>query len=203
SPDRSVVCLATTTAPRPEKHSGQLLPAKVGNFSWPSAGTFTWPSAPGCQAASSDSTEELHAPDPSAQVDNGGPRSEQAQQADETNHSDPTEATSTPTRWQRLPVPPTFKRGGRGFERPDRLLATLAAEFIDLSPGEGGNYARLRLHEKGKRHVGEVLVDELPDDSVAAYELRATMVEDDKGWHVAKLVRRQLCRRGASGHTCN
>ena len=48
-----------------------------------------------------------------------------------------------------------------------------------LGPGEGGDYARRRLHENGKRLVGEILVDELPDDSVAAYEPRATMAEDD------------------------
>lgn len=152
----------------------------------------------GCQADSRDSAEELQPSDPS-----GEPSVERTQASDATDRPEQAQANPQPTRWQGLPIPANVRGGVAGFERPDKLLATLAAEFIDLSPGEGGDYARLRLHQNGQRLIGEILVDGLPDDSVAAYELRATIAEDDKGWHVAKLARRQLCRRGASGGACN
>lgn len=106
------------------------------------------------------------------------------------------------TDWQDRDIPERLRAGKAAFRRPDKLLAALAVEVIDLMPGEGGQAAVLRLRPDGDRFIGQISVDELPDDSVASYELRATLAADQRGWHVVELAQRQVCRRGGAGDLC-
>jgi hypothetical protein len=158
--------------------------------------------AVGCQA--NDGSRELQeANDRIAQLESElAPGGSGTEPVTDSSTSPPTPTEDVPTEWRSLRVPRPFTAGQGGLDRPDSLLATLAAELIDLSPGGGGDSATLRLREKSNRVVGYVLVDELPDDSVRALEFRATLEMDGNRWHVGNLAQRQICRRGGSGDVC-
>ena len=101
--------------------------------------------------------------------------------------------------WQQRDVPDSV---GAGFDRPEQLLAALAGELIDLSPGEVGTNAVLRLRPKGSGFIGEITVRDLPDDSAAALQFRATFTKRGGGWRAVALQERVICRRGGSGEAC-
>jgi hypothetical protein len=135
--------------------------------------------------AGSEQTIDRAAPKP------GAPATETAGQA---------EWQPEPTTWHDRDFPDGVSDAR--FERPEQVLAAVAGELVSLGGSEGGERAILRLVERGEAVLGEIAVQDLPDDSVAAQELRVTLREHRGGWQIVSLQERWICRRGASRDLC-
>lgn len=107
------------------------------------------------------------------------------------------------TEWERQPVPRTFRTAASTFDRVDGLLFSLADHLVDLPSEEDGALSvTVRARDDDGTVVGGIVVDGYLDDSVRGHEFRASLGRDGGVWHVEKLLRRQLCRRGGGAEAC-
>ena len=106
-----------------------------------------------------------------------------------------------------IPTPPAH-----GYERIKIASAEASAErAIDLITPligthpetlEGRPGTSLDVRASGDTLVFDLTLDGFADDSVSGVSYRGTIAPTGAGWHLERVSRKWLCRRGSSGAKC-
>lgn len=85
-----------------------------------------------------------------------------------------------------------------GWDSPGELLIAMASEMTwDEALGRDTWEMTMRILSTAEREaVGMILIWGLKDDAVAGVDYRITLHRDERGWSVARIERREHCRRG-------